>query len=135
MRHLSVAAGMVSVVFCIGLWAGEIPLATSSIVPGAAAKVKYEHDRNRNIKLAISTEHLPGPQQLSPAKNDYVVWIIPRDGQPQNAGVLKVNNDLKGSFSTTTPAKAFDLKVTAEDNPSATQMTGPEIFHGSIQAP
>lgn len=123
--------------FALSAWmvAGEIPLATSSIVPGATAKVKYEHDRNRNIKVAISTEHLPPPQQLSPAKNNYVVWIIPRDGQPQNAGVLTVNNDLKGSFSTTTPAKAFDLKVTAEDTPSVTQPLGPEIFHGSIQAP
>jgi hypothetical protein len=94
--------------------------------------VKYEHDRNRIIKLTISTEHLPTPQQLSPAKNNYVVWVIPRDGQPQNAGVLVVNNDLKGSFSTTTPAKAFDLKVTAEDAPSATQPMGPEIPRSAL---
>jgi anti-sigma-K factor RskA len=72
---------------------------------------------------------------LTPAKNDFVVWIIPRDSQPQNAGVLKVNNDLKGSFRGTTPAKVFDLKITAEDTPSIAQPTGPEIFHGSIQAP
>lgn len=108
------------------------------MVPGAVGKLKYEHDRNRNIKFTVSTEHLPTPQQLSPAKNDYVVWIIPRDGQPQNAGALTVNtvnNDLKGSFSGTTPAKAFDIKVTAEDNPSVTQISGPEILHGSVQVP
>ena len=114
---------------------GRDTLGTASIVPGAVAKAKYEHDRNGNIKFSISTEHLAAPQQLTPTKNDYVVWIIPRDSQPQNAGVLKVNNDLKGSFSGTTPAKVFDLKITAEDSPSVTQPTGPEIFHGSIQAP
>ena len=58
----------------------------------------------------------------------------PGQGQPQNAGVLKVNNDLKGSFSGTTPAKVFDVKVTADDSPSVSQPSGPEIFHGSVQA-
>jgi hypothetical protein len=135
MRRISILLGIATLVLCVAGWAGEIPLASSSIVPGAVGKMKYEHDRNRNIKYEISTEHLPTPQQLSPAKNDYVVWLIPRDGQPQNAGVLTVNNDLKGSFSSTTPAKAFDIKVTAEDNPNVTQISGPEILHGSVQVP
>jgi hypothetical protein len=62
-----------------------------------------------------------------------VVWIKPRDGEPQNAGVLRVNNDLEGSFHTVTPVKAFDIVITAEDNPSVTQPTGPEILLGSVQ--
>jgi hypothetical protein len=47
--------------------------------------------------------------------------------------VLKVNEDLNGSFKTTTASKAFDIKVTAEDNPTVSQPTGPEIFHGGVQ--
>ena len=135
MRRFSLAITIMGLILCASGFAGEIPLATASIVPGATGKVKYEHDRNRNIKFTISVQHLAAPQQLTPTKNNYVVWIVPRDGPPQNAGVLVVNNDLKGSFSTTTPAKAFDLRVTAEDTPGVTQPTGPEIFHGSIQAP
>lgn len=134
MRRIRLLVGIATLVFCVAGWTAEIPLAPASIVPGAVGKLKYEHDRNRNIKYSISTEHLAAPQQLSPAKNDYVVWIVPRDGQPQNAGVLKVNNDLKGSFSGTTPAKVFDVKVTADDSPSVSQPSGPEIFHGSVQA-
>jgi len=102
-------------------------------VPAASGKVSYEHDRNGNIKLQIQTNNLAAPERLTPAKVAYVVWIEPRDGQPQNAGVLKVNNDLEGSFRTTTASKAFDVKVTAEDNPTVSQPTGPEIFHGGVQ--
>jgi hypothetical protein len=48
--------------------------------------------------------------------------------------VLKINNDLEGSFTTTTPDKAFDVLITAEDSPGVSQPSGPEIMHGSIQA-
>jgi hypothetical protein len=103
------------------------------LCPQRAARWAYEHDRNGNIKLQIQTKNLAAPERLTPAKVAYVVWIEPRDGQPQNAGVLKVNDDLDGSFRTTTASKAFDVKVTAEDNPTVSQPTGPEIFHGGVQ--
>jgi anti-sigma-K factor RskA len=133
MRHASVLTLIVGLILSVAVWAGEIPLVASSIVPAASGKVSYEHDRNGNIKLQIQTKNLASPERLTPGRNAYVVWIEPRDGQPQNAGVLKVNNDLDGSFSTTTPSKAFDIKVTAEDSPTVSQPTGPEIFHGGVQ--
>jgi len=132
MRHLLLLISVL--ILCVAAWAGEIPLVASSLVPAAAGTVSYEHDRNRNIKLEIKTKHLAAPERLTPAKNAYVVWIRSTDGQLQNAGLLKINSDLEGSFSTTTPLKAFDILITAEDNLSATQPTGPEIMHGSIQA-
>ena len=134
MSHATILSFIAALILSVSAWAGEIPLVANSIVPGATGKVSYEHDRNGNIKLHMQTEHLAAPEQLSPAKNAYVVWIEPRDGQPQNAGVLRINSDQKGSFTTSTPAKAFDLKVTAEDSPTISQPTGPEIFHGGVQA-
>jgi anti-sigma-K factor RskA len=134
MRRASLSTLIAGIILSVAAWAGEIPLVASSIVPAASGKVSYEHDRNGNIKLHIQTKNLAAPERLTPAKVAYVVWIEPRDGQPQNAGVLKVNNDLDGSFSTTTASKAFDVKVTAEDNPTVSQPTGPEIFHGGVQA-
>jgi anti-sigma-K factor RskA len=133
MRHASVLTLIAGLIFSVAAWAGEIPLVASSIVPAASGKVSYEHDRNGNLTLHIETKNLANPERLTPAKNAYVVWIQPRDGQPQNAGVLKVNEDLNGSFKTTTASKAFDIKVTAEDNPTVSQPTGPEIFHGGVQ--
>jgi hypothetical protein len=61
------------------------------------------------------------------------VWIKPLKAEPQNAGVLTVDN-LEGSLSSTTAAKAFDVLVTSEDSPSAAHPTGPEILHGTVQA-
>jgi hypothetical protein len=134
MRRVSFLMVLVSsLVVCVSVWAGEIPLVASSVVPAATGKVRYEHNRNGNIKFTISTEHLAAPERLTPAKISYVVWIKPTDGQPQNAGILRVNRDLQGSFSATTPAKVFDILITAEDNPSIAQPTGSEIFHGGIQ--
>jgi hypothetical protein len=133
MRRASLSTLIAGIILSVAAWAGEIPLVASSIVPAASGKVSYEHDRNGNIKLQIQTKNLAAPERLTPAKVAYVVWIEPRDGQPQNAGVLKVNDDLDGSFRTTTASKAFDVKVTAEDNPTVSQPTGPEIFHGGVQ--
>lgn len=124
---------LIVALLCTAAWAGEVPLVASSLVPAAAGKISYEHDRNRNLKVEIKTKHLAEPERLTPAKNCYVVWIRTNDGQTQNAGVLRVNSDLDGSFTTTTPAKAFDVLITAEENPSVSQPSGPEIMHGSIQ--
>jgi len=131
MRRLLVFISMF--MLCGAAWAGDISLVASSLVPAASGKVNYDHDRNGNIKLEIKTKHLAAPERLTPAKNSYVVWIRSTDGQTQNAGLLRVNSSLEGRFSTTTPSKAFDILITAEDNPSTTQPTGPEIMHGSIQ--
>jgi hypothetical protein len=133
MRRISFMVLISSLIMCVAVWAGEIPLVASSLVPAATGKISYEHDRNGNVKFTISTKHLAPPERLTPAKNSYVVWIRPTDGQPQNAGILKINDDLEGSFSTTTPAKAFDVVITAEDSPTIAQPTGPEILHGGIQ--
>lgn len=131
MRCLTIC--LIALLLASVAWAGDVPLVGSSLVPAAAGKINYEHDRNGNIKLDIKTKHLAAPERLTPAKNSYVVWIRSNDGQVQNAGVLRVNNNLEGSFTTTTPIKAFDVVITAEDSPSVSQPSGPEIMHGSIQ--
>ena len=134
MRRASLAVSIAVVMLGLAAWAADIPMVASSLVPAATGKISYQHDRNGNIKFTLSTKNLAAPSQLTPAKNTYVVWIEPRDQQPQNAGVLTVNNNLEGSFSATTPSKTFNVVVTAEDSPTVTQPTGPEVLHGTVQA-
>lgn len=133
MRRASLAVSLAVLLIGLVAWAEDVPMVASSIVPAANGKISYDHDRNGNVKFKIETKNLAAPSQLSPAKNDYVVWVEPRDQQPQNAGLLKINNDLQGSFAATTPYKTFNVVVTAEDNPTATQPSGPEILHGTVQ--
>jgi hypothetical protein len=133
MRRATLALSIAVLILGLAAWAADVPMVASSLVPAASGKLSYGHDRNGNTKFRIETSHLAAPSQLTPSKNAYVVWIEPRDQQPENAGVLKVNDNLQGSFSGTTPAKTFTVVVTAEDNPSATQPSGPEVLHGSVQ--
>lgn len=133
MRRASLLVSLAVLLLGLTAWAEDVPMVASSLVPAATGKISYGHDRNGNTKFTVATQNLAAPTQLNPAKNDYVVWIEPRGQQPQNAGLLKINNNLQGSFSSTTPYKTFKVVVTAEDNPTATQPSGPEILHGTVQ--
>ena len=134
MRRASLVVSIALLLLGMAAWGDDIPMVASSLVPAATGKISYGHDRNGNIKFSVETKNLAAPTQLSPAKNAYVVWIKGRDQQAQNAGVLKVDNNLEGKFSATTPNKVFDVTVTAEDNPTVTQPSGPEVLHGTVQS-
>lgn len=133
MRRASLAVSIAVLLFGLAAWGEDIPMIAGTQVPGASGKISYSHDRNGNTKFTVSTKNLAAPSQLTPAKNAYVVWIEPSGQNPQNAGVLTVNSNLEGSFSATTPSKNFNVTVTAEDNPTVTQPSGPEILHATVQ--
>jgi hypothetical protein len=111
----------------------KVDMQTASIVPGAEGRAILEHDRNKNIRVTLEVNHLAKPQSLSPAKETYVVWIQPEGQQPSNVGVLRINEELKGDFRTTTPYKKFDLIVTAEDSATASSPSGTEIMRQQLQ--
>ena len=135
MRHASRLAGFLIICCMVGVaFAAEMPLIADPSVPAASGKINYEHDKNHNIKFHIDTQHLARPESLTPAKQAYVVWIQPRGKDPQNAGVLTVDQSLKGSFRSTTPYPTFDVFITAEDTPSADHPSGQQILHGTVQA-
>jgi hypothetical protein len=83
--------------------------------------------------MELKVEHLAPPSNLQPAKQVYVVWVQAPGQQPENKGVLKVNENLEGSIKMITPYKSFDVFVTAEDTPSVTQPSTMEMLRGSIQ--
>ena len=113
--------------------ARDVRLTASPKVPAAEGKVSLDKDSNGNLKVKLETEHLAKPANLSPSATNYVVWIQARDGQPENQGQLKVDNDLKGKFETTSRYQAFDIFVTAEGNPNATSPSGMEVLRGTVQ--
>jgi hypothetical protein len=114
-------------------WADEIPLTTTPVAPAGEGKVSFEHDRNKNTRFTVHTKHLARPDSLTPAKTEYVVWVQPRGKEPQNAGTLKLNDNLEGSLTGTTPYQMFDIIVTAEDSANADRPSGPEVLRGTVQ--
>jgi hypothetical protein len=111
----------------------KVEMKTSSSVPAAEARAILDHDRNKNVRVTLEVRHLAKPQSLAPAKDTYVVWIQPEGQEANNVGVLRVNDELKGDFRTTTPYKKFDLFVTAEDSPTVSSPSGTEIMRQQLE--
>ena len=72
---------------------------------------------NDNTQIVVRVKHLSDPARVASDASVYVVWIQPRNGEIQNVGALRLDDDLVGSLNTTTPHRTFTLTVTPE--PSA----------------
>jgi hypothetical protein len=115
--------------------ARNFPLTAESSVPAARGDVEVDHDNNGNTRLKMKVEYLSPPDALTPSASVYIVWIHERGGSvaPQPQGQLKVDKSRKASFETVTPAKNFDLFVTAEQDPTVKAPTGAEVLKATIQ--
>ena len=112
----------------------KFPLTGSSFAPAARGQTEISKDKkNGNTKVKITVEHLAPPENLSPAKNGYLVWFQQRGGNPESQGRLRIDKNLKGSFETTTPLKSFDVWITAETDASVTLPTGQEVLRAAVQ--
>jgi hypothetical protein len=116
----------------VGCGPKKVPMNPAPNVPAAAGHAEIGTDRNGNTTIDLKVKHLAKPENLTPPATAYVVWIQPSGQAPQNVGQLQVNSDLEGEFKGTTPFKAFDIFVTAENNPQATTPTGQEIMRQHV---
>lgn len=124
------------VTIAIGLFPGvlnakKIKLQPATIVPGATGEVKTGKDNNGNTKFNLKVKYLAQPEQLSPPKSVYVVWIQVKEGSPVSQGALKVSDKREGEFETTTPEKQVDLWMTAEDSATVQSPSGPEVLRAN----
>ena len=114
---LPVAGAMI---FATAAWARTYTLQPSSAVPGATGTVDAKAQKSGgNTDVSVKVEHLARPTVLAPPANNYVVWIEPQGGQPQNEGVLDVGDNEKGALKITTTASKFAVLVTAENEAHA----------------
>ena len=132
MRRAAFALAL-TVLFLTAAWASDFTLQPGTVVPGAQGVAKLDHDANGNAVISVEAKHLAPPSSLTPPKSYYIVWIQPRDAQPQMAGVLSVDPTKEdGAFKTATPYKNFEVLVTAEDNPRPESPSGVQILKGTI---
>ncbi len=110
----------------------EVRLNPSPAVPAATATAQLTHDENGNTIVDLKIKHLAKPENLTPPRSVYIVWIQPRGSAPIKQGQLQVNADLETEFKTPTTYKAFDIFLTAEDSPGVTQPTGQEVLHQTV---
>ena len=97
-------------------WAKTYTMQATSINPGAIGTVDVKADKaGGNTTVTIKVEHLARPTLLTPPANEYVVWIDPEDGAPQNQGTLQVGDNQKADLKMTTSSSKFKILVTAEN--------------------
>jgi hypothetical protein len=113
--------------------AKKYPMTPASIVPGAAAELQTGKDKNGNTEIKVKVQHLANPERLTPPKHTYVVWLQQTGGVPENAGTLRVNGKLEGSFQTTTPYTGLDVFITAEDDSGIKAPSGPEVLRAAVR--
>jgi len=111
------------------------PVEFSRDIPAAKGKVNVEPEKDGSNKVKLEVEHVAPPQSVDPQATTYVVWLKPEGAPPQNAGVLRVGEDRKGSFETKTPFDRFDMTVTAERETTAAQPSERRMLRAAVQAP
>lgn len=104
--------------------------------PSTDAWLTVTGDENNNSVISIKVEHLPPPARLGPDLKTYVVWVLSTDGAfVANVGMLYVNEEQKGSMSTTTPLREFLVRITAEQGGAAMNPSSTVVVEGAARRP
>ena len=115
-------------------WAKTYALQATSITPGATGSVDVKGDKTGgNTEMTIKVDHLARPTLLTPPANEYVVWIDPEDGAPQNQGVLQVGDNEKGDLKMTTSSSKFRVLVTAETEAHPKTPSNRVVLQSNVQ--
>jgi hypothetical protein len=130
MKYLIVTLALLGL--SLGCGKKQVNLNPSASVPAATATAKLTKDSNGNTIVDLRVKNLAKPENLTPPKSVYIVWIAPRGGAPVKQGELQVNNKLDAHFSTPTTLRTFDIFVTAENDANVTQPSGPEVLRQTV---
>ena len=117
----------------VSLAGKKFPLTAATTVPAARGDVEIGHDRNKNTEIKMKVEHLAKPENLTPPKSSYVVWLQEKGSDAENQGQLRLNKKLEGNFRSVTPRKSFDIFITAEQDAAVKAPSGPEVMRATIQ--
>lgn len=87
----------------------------------AAGTLQIEEIEGGNSLLTLKLKHLPAPQRIGNGLQSYVAWVLPRQGEPVNAGALTFDETShEGSLMATTALDRFVFRVTAEGDAQPT---------------
>lgn len=113
-------------------WGKTYTMQTTTLEPGAVAKLDVKANTG-NTELTLKVDHLAKPTLLSQSATNYVVWVEQEGHEPQNVGVLRVDDGLKGDVKATTTATRFMVLVTAEDDAKAQTPSNRVVLKANVQ--
>lgn len=117
--------------FAVDASAKKVKFLPSAIAPAARGYVKIKKDKNQNNSIRIELSDLAESSRLTPAKLNYIVWVVTEDQLTKNIGKIEsstrfLSKKLKASFDTSTPFKPMKIFISAEDDPKS-QYPGEQI--------
>ena len=103
-------------------------------MPAAQGEVRSNRTDAGNTKVDVKVQYLAPPDKVAPGAQTYVVWAQRDDkSSPQNIGALAVGKDRKGKLETLTPLDKFEVFVTPEPSPKATEPTNPPVMRSHVE--
>ena len=105
--------------------------------PSAQGTATVSTTDDGNTQVDVEVKHLASPAKISPEATTFVVWVKDNynETNPQNLGALKIDSDLNGKLTALTPLKSFDIYVTAEASPTATEPSNDPVLRTSVEVP
>lgn len=105
---------------------------TSAENTSGEGTVQVTEGDNGNTQLEVRVKHLSSPSKVAADASVYVVWVQPRNGEIQNVGALRVDEDLVGILETTTPHRSFTVTITPEPSSRMAAPTHPAVFTSEV---
>jgi hypothetical protein len=124
---------MLALAIAIPAFGRDDRLTNRGVDPGARGTIHTDNDDNGNTRIKVEVEHMATPQQLNPPHQNYVVWIQQEGQPPKILGELNVDKEhADGKLEGLTPAKVFDVIVTAEDQRNPMTPSGTVVLQGHV---
>ena len=100
----------------------QYALSGSARVPGAHGAIQVEKADEGKLLVTVILDELSPPSHLGDEYTSYVLWFQPEDADPVQKGPLKYDpKQRRGKATATADQRSFDLSVTAEASPDATE--------------
>lgn len=112
-------------ILSISSFAKTIHFSPSVVVPAASGIVKVKKDNNNNYGITVNLRNLAPSNRLTPARENYVVWVDTESNGVKNIGKVNTSTGLfskklQADLSANIPFKIKQVSITAEDVQNAT---------------
>jgi anti-sigma-K factor RskA len=104
----------------------------STEAQAAQGKVQVATDDKGNRDLKVEVKNIAPADRVFSGTKQYVVWLKPENGHPQNIGVLSPDKKLNAKLETTTAFTSFVVLVTAETNMQPVKPSDNEVLSANV---
>jgi hypothetical protein len=98
----------------------------------AQGKVQVATDDKGNRDLKVEVTHIAPADAVYTGTKNYVVWLKPDNGPPQNIGVLSPDKGMSATLETKTSFTSFIVLVTAETTAQPVKPSDNEVMSANV---